>query len=67
MTIRVILNYVKRLFGIDEDNTTIDEQFTNLLSKDLDKGITSDNLIQHSVNLYESLLNTYSKSNTKHR
>lgn len=67
MTIRVILNYVKRLFGIDEDNTTIDEQFTNLLSKDLDKGITSDNLIQHSVNLYGSLLNAYSKSNTKHR
>ena len=67
MTIRVILNYVKRLFGIDEDNTTIDKQFTDLLSKDLDKGITSDNLIQHSVNLYGSLLNTYSKSNTKHR
>lgn len=68
MIIRVILNYVKRFFGIDENDTTIDRQFADLLAKDLDKGITSDSLIEHSINLYGALLNTtYSNDNTKHR
>ena len=67
MTIRVILNYVKRFFGIDQNDTTIDEQFTDLLTKDLDKGITSDSLIEHSINLYGTLLDTYSNNNSKHR
>ncbi len=68
MTIRVILNYVKRFFGIDKNDTTIDRQFADLLAKDLDKGITSDSLIEHSINLYGALLNTtYSNDNAKHR
>ena len=68
MTIRVILNYVKRFFGIDKNDTTIDRQFADLLAKDLDKGITSDSLIEHSINLYGALLNTtYSNDNVKHR
>lgn len=67
MTIRVILNYVKRFFGINDINDSIDSQFEYLLGKALDEGVTSDKLMDYSINLYGELLNNYSKDNAKRR
>ncbi len=67
MTIRAMLNYVKVFFGINDVDNSIDAQFEYLLGKALDKGVTTDNLKDYSINLYNELLNNYSKDNQKIR
>lgn len=67
MAIRVILNYVKFFFGIKDVDDSIDAQFEYLLGKALDEGVTSDKLMDYSINLYGELLNSYSKDNVKRR
>lgn len=67
MAIRIILNYVKSFFGINDVNDNIDSQFEYLLGKALDKGISTDKLLDYGINLYGELLNNYSESNTKRR
>lgn len=67
MAIRIILNYVKSFFGINDVNDNIDSQFEYLLGKALDKGMSTDKLLDYGINLYGELLNSYSKDNTKRR
>lgn len=67
MTIRVILGYVKRFFGISDTNNSIDSQFEYLLGQALDEGILSEKLIDYGINLYGELLNEYSEDNIKRR
>ncbi len=67
MTIRIILSYVKQFLGVNTNNSNIDNQFEYLLEKALDKGISSDKLIEYSINLYNKLLTDYSNTKVKNR
>ena len=67
MTIRIILNYVKQFLGVNTNNSNIDNQFEYLLEKALDKGISSDKLIEYGINLYNKLLTDYSNTKVKNR
>ena len=67
MTIRIILSYVKQFLGVNTNNSNIDNQFEYLLEKALDKGISSDKLIEYSINLYNKLLTDYSNTKVKSR
>lgn len=67
MTIRIILSYVKQFFGVNTNNSNIDNQFEYLLEKALDKGISSDKLIEYGINLYNKLLTDYSNTKVKNR
>ena len=67
MTIRIILSYVKQFFGVNTNNSNIDNQFEYLLEKALDKGISSDKLIEYGINLYNKLLTDYSNTKVKSR
>ena len=67
MTIRIILSYVKQFLGVNNNNSNIDNQFEYLLEKALDKGISSDKLIEYGINLYNKLLTDYSNTKVKNR
>lgn len=67
MTIRIILSYVKQFLGVNTNNSNIDNQFEYLLEKALDKGISSDKLIEYGINLYNKLLTDYSNTKVKNR
>ena len=51
----------------ERGNTNIDNQFEYLLEKALDKGISSDKLIEYGINLYNKLLTDYSNTKVKNR
>lgn len=67
MIIRAMLDYVKKFFRITDVNDSIDSQFEYLLSKALEEGLHSENLIDYGVNLYGELLNEYSDNKRRHR